>query len=150
MKIKTLFFSICVSVLASCNSSKEMTQKNSNDTTFKVIYSSEYGGDEKEGFEVIDSEAKLKSFYSRIQLDSEVSSSFEKIDFETSNILVLHLGQKTTGGYNVSVESIESVEDKLQVKRKIIAPKQGEFVTTALTNPYCIVSLPKKSEYLIK
>lgn len=80
----------------------------------------------------------------------EEMNEIPAINFKKNNVLFLHLGLKNSGGYTIDVEKIEFIDNQLEVYQKISTPLKGENVTMALTNPYCIVKVPKSEKILVK
>ncbi|MCG2611576.1 protease complex subunit PrcB family protein [Flavobacterium sp. SM15] len=146
MKIKILLVSL-FALFFSCNSQKEMKLGAQG---FRILYQNEYGGAQKQGYDIIDSSEALTDLFTKLQLDSEVYSNFEKIDFSENCVLALYLGQKNTGGYTLSVDKVQNEPGKTIIQRKITGPKQGEMATMALTNPYCLVVVKKNKIYEVK
>lgn len=146
MKIKILLVSL-FAILFACNSQKEMKLGTQG---FRILYQSEYGGAEKQGYDVIDSSDALMTYFTKLQIDPEVYSHFEQIDFSENSVLALYLGQKNSGGYAISVDKVQNEAGKTIIQRKITEPKQGEMATMALTNPYCLVVVKKNTIYEVK
>ena len=64
-----------------------------------------------------------------------------EIDFTKQAVVAAFSGEKTTGGYSVSVRMQDGkclIED--------IAPPHGAIVTEALTQPYTVVAIPAEEE----
>lgn len=129
-------------ILFSCSS-----QKQEKDLSFETIYTSYYGGNEEYGYQIIDNGKDYKNEISRLGIE-EIKE--KPIDFKKNNILFLHLGLKNTGGYTINVEKIELLDKDLIIHQKIDSPIKGGNVTMALTNPYCIVKIPKAEKYIVK
>jgi len=147
MRIKILFASL-LGLIFSCNSQKTTSGKLSSEYT--ILYQSAYGGADAEGLAVISSEKDLTDLCSKLQIDKHISASFPKIDFIKNDVLALYLGQRTTGGYEITVQDIVVSNDTTVVIRNTKAPKAGELVTMALTNPYCLVLVAKNKKYELK
>ena len=71
-------------------------------------------------------------------------------DINTSNFILLNMGEKTTGGYSIEVVKVEELSDKIIVTVKENAPKTGDNVTDAITNPYAVVKINSKKPIEIK
>lgn len=55
--------------------------------------------------------------------------------------LLITLGEKTTGGYSVSVVDIKNYENSIHATILIEEPDKGSFVTEGLTYPYILINL---------
>ena len=61
--------------------------------------------------------------------------------FPKDKILVIFMGQRTTGGYSMQLNSISKVADTLVIKTLEKSPKPGDIVTQAFTYPKLIIQL---------
>ncbi|GEM_PF-3287940 len=62
-----------------------------------------------------------------------------KIDEET---ITLDWGEKPTGGYQITIENLEIVDDVLVVDYSLVSPGEDDIVTQALTYPEDSAPLP--------
>lgn len=156
--MKLIYLSILLSMSISCCTSKQHTYSNidnsnskqqlNKETDFKILYSSAYGGNEESGYLIIENKIDLQSEIERLNITNEFYN--EDIDFKNNVILVLHLGQKNTGGYGITIDKLEKINDEIVIYTNFISPEKGENVTMALTNPYCIAIIPKAKKYSLK
>jgi len=141
-KIMGVFFII----ISSCNA-----VSNSSHKDFEIILTSEYGGNENKTHQIIETNSTFITEVEKLKInDSDAIERLLQIDFTKNNILILHLGVKNSGGYKISVEKTEYKGNQMILYTKEIVPKKGEKVTMALTNPYCIVLIPKINDILVK
>lgn len=71
------------------------------------------------------------------------------IDFEREHLLLVGLGQKTTGGYGLTLQSAEIRDDVLELKMAVRRPTKDAMVTQALTTPCAVIAIsPKEWEQL--
>lgn len=131
-------FIILILILASCKTNKIVSKSK----LFEVLYQSEIGGESYNFYEIINDEKGFRKVLSEEVLLNKV----KKDDIKTSTFLYLSLGEKSTGGFGISVENIEEFSDKIVVKLKKTAPKPNELVTTAFTYPFCVVKINSKKE----
>jgi hypothetical protein len=75
------------------------------------------------------------------------SSNTLKVDFKTSQVLVVHSGQRS-GGYSLSVKNIEIFDSKnpVRVKVNVVLTNPGEncMTTSALEGLYEAIAIPVK------
>ena len=69
-----------------------------------------------------------------MKLTDEVAPSFE------GTIIIAQMGQKSTGGYSIAVESVEDTGRFMEVV--LVSTSPSGLATMALTNPFVIVYLP--------
>ena len=63
------------------------------------------------------------------------------IAFEREHLLLVSLGQKTTGGYGLTLQSSEIVDDVLELMVEVRRPAAGAMVTQALTAPCAVIAI---------
>lgn len=66
-----------------------------------------------------------------------------EVNFNTRAIVVVHQGQKSTGGYGVSVEKIRRVGTVLAVYVQERRPASEDVTTQVVTSPFVAVSVPR-------
>lgn len=146
-------FAIYIFLLSSCSSSSTINKQTmiiSQDTiTFETLAEDFYGGMTDSKFIVIKDETTLNEIYKLINKSKSPGIKIPIINFEKETVLVLFLGEKTSGGHSISVEQILDENEKLIVKYKVTLPKLGEMVTTVMTQPYYIIKIPITSKEII-
>lgn len=128
-------------IMVSCNSAK-----NRGSQEFSVLVSSTIGGSDKFAYAILDNNTDFAEAISNLPIEENDYESLLNINFKQHNVLILHLGQKNTGGYSIEIKNIKNVNDKVTVNYKVNKPKPGEMVTMALTNPFTVVLIPKAKE----
>lgn len=63
---------------------------------------------------------------------------------EEQSVLLIAMGQKSSGGYAVNVDAIHLTATGLTVRANWITPPPGSMTTSALTSPCAILTLDKK------
>ena len=64
------------------------------------------------------------------------------LDFDKYDLVIVALGEQPTGGYSVTIESIQLDGGELAVTGKASAPGPDAVTTQALTYPYSAVTIP--------
>jgi len=64
------------------------------------------------------------------------------VDFKKQDMIILAIGEQTTGGYKVRITKLLKTGNGVVVFANITRPGEGA-VTQALTSPYCIVTVDK-------
>ena len=131
--------------LFACNATSKI---DSND--FSVIIQGEYGGKDEKTHEIITNNNDFINAIESFPITEEDLSKLISIDFSQNNVIIVHAGQKNTGGYGITIDKIEVVKNELLVYIKESVAKKGENVTMALTNPYCLATIPKIKKVIIK
>ncbi len=70
-----------------------------------------------------------------------------EVDFKTSAVLVVSLGQKPSSGYQVDVEQIQQEGEVLKVQLRLSAPSSTSTQATVVTSPYIVIQVPKASSW---
>lgn len=65
-----------------------------------------------------------------------------KVDFDKNMVVAYFLGEKTSGGWGVTIQSVNTV-DGLKVTYVVRSPAPGAVTTTVMTYPYSVVVVPK-------
>lgn len=132
-------------LIISCSPPKKIM-----DTTFTIIYNNQIGGSENAGHIVIQDNESYIQFIESLKLEETQFANFLKVDFKKKNVLVLNQGQKNSGGYEITIESIVNDNDTIFVKKKETGPKKGEMATSVITTPYCIALIPKGNKIIVE
>lgn len=74
----------------------------------------------------------------------------EILNFSEGSILLVDMGQKSTGGYKIGVTSTIKQNNQIQVNVLLSEPGTNCMVTQALTNPFQFVWIPSLKEQIIK
>lgn len=95
-------------------------------------------------FKLINEPHEFVELYLATNLNSQ--DEVPLINFETKSVIAIHLGEKTSSGYQVQVTSVEDFGSKIVVHYEVVSPSEGCGVDTGLTNPYCFVSIGKTTK----
>jgi hypothetical protein len=134
MKYSISLFLLCQIVVA-CTS----TPKLSN-TVFEIIFQDAYSGGNFEFYELITEENEFQMLLK----DKRFKKKLHPDDIKKSNFVLLNMGEKNTGGYEISVKNVKLTKEKVMVYIHKIQPKAGENVTMAMTYPLCLVKINSK------
>lgn len=63
------------------------------------------------------------------------------MDFQREHIVIIGLGQKSSGGYGVTLDGAEMDADELQLTVALRQPPEDAMVTQALTTPCAVVAI---------
>ena len=142
---------ICIFLFSSCGSGIKKNTKPllQNTIAFETLAQDFYGGMTDSKFMVIKNEKTLDTIYNLINEGKIPVLKTPIINFEQEMVIALFLGEKNSGGYSIAVEQIMNVDDKVNVVYRITSPKAGEMVTSVMTQPYCIIKIPKTSKEIV-
>lgn len=130
-------------VLVSCSSSIKQT---ANKPLFEVLTQQQDGGASIRFFEILSEPNEI----AMLQNDDKLKNKIHSNDIQTSNFIVLNMGEKTTAGYQIGVESAVETDKNIILTIKETVPEPNTMVSQVVTNPYCIVKINSKKEIIIK
>lgn len=123
-------------MLASCSINVLNNATISPGIAFEVLKQDIYGGPENASRRVITSQTQFNDLYKEMGWGAAPT-----IDFSRNNVVALFMGQKSNGGYSISVRKIEVLGDTTTVYIKTTQP--DGMATMAITAPYSITIVPK-------
>ncbi|MFC7441317.1 protease complex subunit PrcB family protein [Laceyella putida] len=65
--------------------------------------------------------------------------------FVSDTYIIVGIGERPTGGYEVRVTSVTKQGPRLIVHAKVIPPKEGMMVTQVISYPYAVIQLKEKA-----
>ena len=91
---------------------------------------------------VIREPSELRMLWSRI-FREETAPALPSIDFRREMVVVVGMGQRSHGGFQVRVERIEDLGDRLRVIYTATSPGASCMTTQSLTSPVTLVRMPR-------
>ena len=143
---KYIFLLIVFSTFISCHSIRKSTHDKAQLPLFEVLYENENLGANFQFYEIISEKNEFKMLLNKDGLKGKVKEK----DIEKSNFILLNMGEKNSGGFSISVESVIEKENSIEVKVKQTEPSPGDMVTLAFTYPICIVKVNSKKPIVFK
>ena len=140
-KLPSLFL---VLLLVSCGASS--TKSTAKRPLFEVLTQQNDGGASIRFFEILSEPNEIKMLQNDENLKNKISSN----DIQTSNFIILNMGNKNSGGYKIGVENAVETDKNIIVTIKETVPGPNEMTTQAITNPFCVVRINSKKEIIIK
>ena len=142
MKKAVLF--ILALILVSCGASSSKTS--GKNVLYEVLTQQTDGGASIRFFEILSEENEI----AMLQNDEKLKEKIKTNDIQTSNFIVLNMGEKTSGGYKIGIESVVETDKNIIITIKETSPQSGSMVTQEITTPYCVVKINSKKEIIIK
>jgi hypothetical protein len=71
------------------------------------------------------------------------------VDFSEYTVLLLDMGQRSSGGHSIHMESAQWEEDHIRVRVILQVPGDNCIVTASLTNPFQILKLKTRKDILV-
>lgn len=131
-------------ILVSCGASS--TKNSGTKPLYEVLTQQADGGASIRFFEILTEEKEI----AMLQNDEKLKNKIHPNDIQTSNFIVLNMGEKTSGGYKISIESALETDKNIIVTIKEISLEPNTITTQEITTPYCVVKINSKKEIIIK
>jgi len=131
-------------ILVSCGASTSTSSR--ANSLYEVLTQQDNGGASIRFFEILSDEKEI----AMLQNDEKLKNKIKSNDVQTSNFIVLNLGEKTSGGYSIGIESAVETEKNIIITIKETEPKSGSMVSQEITTPYSVVKINSKKEIIIK
>lgn len=143
--MKNIFILISILGLLSCKPSESTTSSVAEKTVFTPIeiQSGDNGGYKTKTNLVISTQKEFLKIWEQAFANYMNKESAPEVDFKKNIILLVALGEKTSGGYTIKVNSVIESEDNTIVNILNTSPGKGCMTTEALTYPYQIVQIEK-------
>lgn len=140
-KIAALFVAL---LLVSCGASS--VKSSDKKPLFEVLTQQSDGGASIRFFEILSEPNEIRM----LQNDENLKNKISPNDVQNSNFIVLNMGEKTTGGYKIGIDTVVETDKNIIITVKETIPEPGSMVTQAFTNPFCVVKINSKKEIIIK
>ncbi len=140
---KTIFLFVVALVLFSCGTTK---RNNTVKPLYEVLVQQHDGGGNINFYEILTEPNEIKMLLNDDKLKHKVSTN----DVQQSNFVILNMGEKPTGGYSITVESVVETEKNIVIKVKETNPEPGAMLIQSITYPYCVVKINSKKEIIVK
>ncbi len=84
-----------------------------------------------------------EEFWNRLKSNTDPRPDLPHIDFETHQVIVAAMGQRSTGGYAIEIEEIYETDTGITVLVEEVSPGADCFVTQAFTAPVTAVVIAR-------
>ncbi len=106
----------------------------------RQVTESDHCGLTAPGLVYIDSASDLDKL-GRLPAGNLAMKKLRAIDLENEHLVLVGLGQKSTGGYGLTLASAEIADDVLELSLNVRKPASDAMVTQALTTPCAIIAI---------
>jgi len=149
-KIIFLFFSLSAFLLFSgCNKNNSTPEIISEQKiNFTIIDQGTNSGLTVKQNYVILNNNDWQNFWQQLKANYLPIPAMPEIDFNQEMIIAVAMGQKSTGGYTITIKDINKSADALTVISQNTSANGG-ITTQALTQPYCVVKINKINKEVV-
>ena len=142
--MKKIVLSIVALALVSCGATS--TKSSEKNSLYEVLTQQSNGGASIRFFEILSEPDQI----AMLQNDENLKNKINPNDIQNSNFLVLNMGEKTTGGYSIGINTVIETDKNIVVTIKETSPEPGSMVTQAFTNPFCVVKINSKKDIIFQ
>lgn len=140
--MKKVLLALLIVVLFSCSSTKQTEKR----PLFEILTQQPNGGANIRFFEILSEPKEIAMLQNDVKLKNKISPK----DIQTSNFIVMNMGEKPTGGYKTVIESVVETDKNIVITTKEITPESSITATQETTTPYSVVKINSKKEIIIK
>jgi hypothetical protein len=94
---------------------------------------------------VIESTDEWKNVWSELTSSTAPTPETPEVDFTLKMVLGLAT-HANTGGYSLTIDRVEEMDDALVARATLVRPGPGCIVTMALTQPHHFVAVPRRDK----
>lgn len=137
IKILPVLFLAAMMSMQSCKSVKTIPVED-----LELLSSSGYSEFNQAEQMVIKSDVGLRTAYNHILTKQAVP----QLDWNKQQVVLLAMGEKNTGGYNIAIEKVVESDKEILIYYKTSGPKKGDMVTQAFTAPYVLYTIDNEKD----
>lgn len=130
--------------IVGCSSQK--AQNKSEHPLYEVLLESDQDGAEFQFYEILSEAKEIKMLLS----DPDLRKKIDDDDIKTSSYVILNMGEKSSGGYSIGIDTVIEEADKIIIKVKEVKPAEGSMTTSLMTYPYAVVKINSKKKIEIQ
>lgn len=142
--MKKIVLLLVALTLVSCGATS--TKSSDKNSLYEVLTQQTNGGASIRFFEILSEPNEI----TMLQNDENLKNKIRPNDLQTSNFIVLNMGEKTSGGYSIGIDTVVETDKNIVITVKETSPEPGSMVTQAFTNPFCVVKINSKKEIIFK
>lgn len=117
-----------------------------NKSLYQILTEQADGGANIRFFEILTEPNEI----AMLQNDEKLKNKIDANDIKKANFIIFNLGEKTTGGYGIKVESVVETDKNIVVTINEISPEMNTMQTQVLSKPYTVIKINSKKEIIIK
>ncbi|OCB69879.1 PrcB C-terminal [Flavobacterium glycines] len=134
---KSILSLVFVFMLFSCKTTVKVGEKK---PLCEVLLQQNDGGGNINFYEILTEPKEIKM----LQNDDKLKRKISTDDLQQSNFVILNMGEKPTGGYTITVDSVIETDTNIVIKVKEINPEPGAMLTQNITYPYTVLKVNSK------
>jgi hypothetical protein len=136
-------------IIFSCSNSGGENEK----VSFEVIHEGSYSAISDKRELIIYNESQYKELMNDVYKNLDQMPKITAIDFKKNSLVAVFIGSRSSGGYQVKIDSIIETSNNLAVNITETTPGKNCMVTDGITSPFVILRITKtekKAEFKTK
>ena len=127
----------------------DITNDSTNENTLDITLLTEgtHGGFKDAKTLIIKDPKELQEIYSQINMMRRPGLPIPEIDFENEMVIVLFMGEKTSGDYATKVEKVIEKDNSLEIVIKESVPKG--ITTTVICQPFYFCKINRSNKEIV-
>lgn len=113
---------------------------------YEVLLQQNYGGASIRFFEILSEPNEIVM----LQKDPKLKNRINPEDIKSCNFVVMNLGEKSTIGYRIEIQSVEETDKNIIITTKEIPPLPGSILIQQISTPYYILKINSKKQIVFK
>lgn len=142
--MKKIIGFIIIGILASCAPAKVTTT--GKKPLYEILTQQPDGGASIRFYEILSEPNEIKMLLGDENLKNKIGPN----DTTNATFIILNMGEQTSGGHTITVDTVTETPDKIIVTTKDNNPGKDTMNATVMTNPYTIVKINSKKPLEIK
>lgn len=110
---------------------------------YEEIEAGAYSGVGNQKDAVIQDQEDWSALWSEFSSNVKPAPELPEINFEEELVIACFVGYQNSGGHSIEIKQVYKENGKLVIVRNHIAPGKNCIVTMAITQPYCMIKIPK-------
>lgn len=146
------FFCLAIILLLSSYSAfasdkeKKSDEEDTVPVTFDVFQKGTYSGIKDAMTKVITTQAEWEEFWKKHVSVIVPQPPVPEVDFNTSVLAVITLGEKPSSGYQIVLKTVEFNGDDIEVTYHTTSPPEHGFTLQVVTQPYIVLRIQKPAK----
>lgn len=148
--MRFLFF-ISILFLFSCKVSEKETLVGvqAKNIEFTVLKEGTNSGHKTAGSKIIHNTEELSLAWTILHGNYMENPPIPKIDFNSNQLILILMGEKTSGGYSIGVENIIEINAESIITIGEKKPGKTCMTTSVMTYPYQLIIIPKTNKQIV-
>jgi hypothetical protein len=149
MRIINFCFYFLLILITSCKSTEKGNTQNksaSAEVPFTVLSEGSNGGFDKDTLILIRSNDEMNENWRKLFSNFVELPDMPAVNFSNQMVVILNMGEKNNGGYNISVTSVVEKELQLAVYADYISPGPNCLVAEVISYPFTVIAIPQKDK----